>query len=236
MASLEALRLAPLIHSAQADQIEAELKQQFLDLFDDHLRDLEREINVYGAPHLGSLQLVERHVSRDGLALLRSVDPSMRYLFKAWKARNPKRGMHFLKTYLQLLYPNGWRVDQLWQDKAKTYPLGLVARGAVDSNAMSGTHYLTSRVRVSIDSESNDGSEFASITPALRAVVPAKFVLEISMLRKFESEFALSNGGFAENFVHLGGEIESMKIPMSSGIGCANAVAFQRIAIFDNSI
>jgi hypothetical protein len=113
--------LAPLQRSHDANTLEAELKQLVLFLFETHLRDAERELNVYGVPHLGSLSLIERHVKREGLALIRTEEQAMRYLYKAWRARNPKRGLHFLRMYLQLLWPNGWIVEQLWQDKNKPY-------------------------------------------------------------------------------------------------------------------
>lgn len=194
-------KLYPLEASGEYDNVEAELKRQFITIFEDVLRTQEREINLFGAPHLGSLSLIERHVIRDGLALLRSTDPSMRYLFKSWRARNPKRGMHFLRTYLQLIFPNNWVVSQLWQDKAKAYPLGLTPKSGVEAD-LEKTHYLTSRVRVLIDTEADDAQGVLATIPALRSIVPAKFVLEIFLLKQFASEFGFSNGlalgGFAD--------------------------------------
>lgn len=194
-------KLYPLDASGEYDNVEAELKRQFITIFEDVLRTQEREINLFGAPHLGSLSLIERHVIRDGLALLRSTDPSMRYLFKSWRARNPKRGMHFLRTYLQLIFPNNWVVSQLWQDKAKAYPLGLTPKSGVEAD-LEKTHYLTSRVRVLIDTEADDAQGVLATIPALRSIVPAKFVLEIFLLKQFASEFGFSNGlalgGFAD--------------------------------------
>lgn len=193
--------LAPLLKSAEFDSVEGDFKRQFLDLFENNLRGAEREINVAGAPHLGSLSQVERHVSRDGLALLRSSDPVMRYLFKAWKARNPKRGMHFLRTYLQLIYPNGWMVEQMWHSKAKPYPTELVRTGEIGASDPSVDHYLTSRVRVYIDDIGADGKGFVELIPALRAVAPAKLVLEIRLFKRFDSNVALINGATIGSFV-----------------------------------
>lgn len=179
--------MQPLKQSAAFDDVEDELKSQFIQLFQDYLREPERDLNVYGVPHLGSLSLIEKHVRRDGLALIRSDEPSMKYLYRAWKSRNQKRGFHFLRTYLQLLWPDGWVVDQLWQDKSQTYPVGLSARSAVTSVDPHTTHFLTSRVRVSIDSADESGLNIPIVQPALRSVLAARFVLQITILRRFEN-------------------------------------------------
>ncbi|MDB5768041.1 MAG: hypothetical protein JWQ61_2855 [Collimonas fungivorans] len=199
--------LAPLQHSHDANALEAELKQLVLFLFETHLRDAERELNVYGVPHLGSLPLIERHVKREGLALIRTEEPAMRYLYKAWRARNPKRGLHFLRMYLQLLWPNGWIVEQLWQDKNKSYPTALSSASSIGSADPSATHYLTSRIRVSIDDEGEMGMNIPMVAPALRAVIAAKYVLQLSLLKRFENEIGLFNGAMAQQFYRAEGEV-----------------------------
>ncbi|HWX01361.1 hypothetical protein [Collimonas sp.] len=198
--------LAPLQRSHDANALEAELKQLVLFLFKTHLRDAERELNVYGVPHLGSLPLIERHVKREGLALIRTEEPAMRYLYKAWRARNPKRGLHFLRMYLQLLWPNGWIVEQLWQDKSKPYPTALSSASSIGSADPSATHYLTSRIRVSIDDEGELGMNIPMVAPALRAVIAAKYVLQLSLLKHFENEIGLFNGAMAQQFYRAEGE------------------------------
>ncbi|NDI85086.1 hypothetical protein [Undibacterium crateris] len=198
--SHDVVSLNPLKKSNDFDSIEEELKAQFIGIFESYLRSSERDINVLGAPHLGRLALIERNVSREGLALINSIDPAMRYLLKAWKARNPKRGMHFLRTYLQLIWPNGWVVDQMWHDKLKQYPAGIVARSKITSEDPNSTHYLTSRIRISIDGDANQaagigGSEvFSTVLPALRSVTPAKFVIDITVLKRSASSLAFANG------------------------------------------
>jgi hypothetical protein len=198
--------LAPLQHSHDANVLEAELKQLVLFLFETHLRDAERELNVYGVPHLGSLPLIERHVKREGLALIRTEEPAMRYLYKAWRARNPKRGLHFLRMYLQLLWPNGWIVEQLWQDKSMPYPTALSSASSIGNADPSATHYLTSRIRVSIDDEGEMGMNIPMVAPALRAVIAAKYVLQLSLLKRFENEIGLFNGAMAQQFYRAEGE------------------------------
>lgn len=224
-------KLYPLDASGEYDDVEAELKRQFITIFEDVLRTQEREINLFGVPHLGSLSLIERHVIRDGLALLRSTDPSMRYLFKSWRARNPKRGMHFLRTYLQLIFPNNWVVSQLWQDKAKTYPLGLTPKSGVEVD-LEKTHYLTSRVRVLIDTEADDAQGVLSTIPALRSIVPAKFVLEIFLLKQFASEFGLSNGLALGGFADFSGAAKPAS-DWATGFDLSGAGLLGALAVFE---
>lgn len=172
--------LQPLKNSHEFDQLEHDLKQMFIDLFEDYLRAGERDLNVYGAPHLGSFDLVSESVKSDGLSLINNDDePAMRYLHKAWRGRNPKRGLHFLRSYLQLLFKDSWRLEQLWQSKALPYPTKLATKQLALSAGIEG-YFLTSRIRASItDSKS---TRLDAIIPAVRAALPARFVLEMDSL------------------------------------------------------
>lgn len=172
--------LQPLKNSHEFDQLEHDLKQMFMDLFEDHLRAGERDLNVHGAPHLGSFDLVSESVKSDGLSLINNDDePAMRYLHKAWRGRNPKRGLHFLRSYLQLLFKDSWRLEQLWQSKALPYPTKLATKQRALSVGIE-SYFLTSRIRASItDSKS---TQLDAIIPAIRAALPARFVLEMDSL------------------------------------------------------
>ncbi len=188
--------LGPLKNSWEATDVESDLKRVFIDLYYDFMRAGERRLNVYGSPHLGSFGLIERFVKEDGLAMIRKEDEdAMRYLFRAWKARNPKRGLHFLRTYLQMLWPNAWTAEQMWQDKSIAYPNGLV----VESMAVSpATHFLTSRVVASVEDDDETGANLTQIAPALRATLGAKFLLFLTLLRR------MSNTGDDGLFVYGG--------------------------------
>ncbi len=118
----------------------------------------------------------------------------MRYLFKAWRARNPKRGFHFLRTYLQLLWPDGWGVAQLWQLKNKPYPEGLVS--LLDSPEITDPrkdHYLTSRVNIDVFADNETGVGLASVGRALRSVLGAKFIVLVRLLRAIRTDFGMVN-------------------------------------------
>lgn len=114
---------APLRESFANGQIESELKSIFGDLFAQVSRDTF-DASVLGTPHLGSFELVRRTVNHDGLVLLQGdrEEAATRYLYRAWKSGDiQKRGLHFLRTYLQLLFPGASEVKQLWHDKRFPY-------------------------------------------------------------------------------------------------------------------
>lgn len=203
--------LEPLRNSFANTEAEADLRQLAIDLFTENMRSSERQLNVYGMPHLGPFQLLERVVTGDGLALYRREDQeAMRYLFKAWKARNPKRGLIFLRTYLQLLWPNGWTCEQLWHLKTAPYPFGLVRRQDIPETDPNENHFLTSRVAVQIFSEEESGDGVLRVAPSLRAVVPARILLLISLSRAFENigtrALGVSNGSTLVGMAFYEGE------------------------------
>lgn len=172
--------LAPLRESHEATEVESELKALFMEMFEDLVRPGEREVNTVGTPHLGPFSQVERAVKNEGLALYRGSDENaMRFLFRAWRARNPKRGLHMLKCYLQLLWPNGWSVSQLYQKASSTYPTDLYS---VDEAG----RFLTSRVRIGIAQGDATEAEVIGAIPALRSVVPARILLDIIFLNQME--------------------------------------------------
>lgn len=121
-------RLLPLERSYTENQVEADLKALFLDLFNSTLAADTFDVNVLGAAHLGSFDLVRKAVNADGLVLMQGdrEEAATRYLYRAWKSGDVQgRGLHFLRTYLQMLFPNLCQVDQLWHDKTLPYPSGL---------------------------------------------------------------------------------------------------------------
>ena len=184
--------LAPLDYSHRDNQFEADLYQMFMDLYEDYLRVDERDLNVSAVPHLGSFDLVSRNVEMDGLALINNDDePAMRYLHKAWKHRNPKRGLEFLETYLQLLFPNSWKVNQLWhpKDSQEQYPIDVATR----KESIDGESFLTSRIRVSIYGAVDDKDYLSRITPAIRSVLPARLLLEVTGLSLNKNNMVLAN-------------------------------------------
>jgi hypothetical protein len=173
--------LKPLANSFSVDDAEAELTRLFLDLFKTYLAEDTFDANVMGAAHLGTLDLVKRMVNKDGLVLIEGdrEETATRYLYKAWKSRNNQsRGLYFLETYLQMLFPNAVSVYQQAQDKNYAYPTKLIR--AQGSNPV--THYWTSRIRVVLDSSKAAWDQVDKMHPVLLSIVPARLVLMVSLL------------------------------------------------------
>lgn len=174
--------LDPLRNSWDFDQAEAELKEAFIEVFEAMIRPRLQRINTYGLPHRGTFEVVKRFVKAEGLVLERKAggDELLRELFRGWRARNPRRGLHFLRFYLQLLFPGQWRVEQLWQDPAQSYPEDA-------SPTQADGAFLTSRVRVTLLSDDATGDEMTKLFGSLRAVLAAKYVLELVIERSADA-------------------------------------------------
>lgn len=167
------------------DPLAAEMNQLTVQLFKESLAEQTFDINVLGVPHLGSFSLVRRAVNADGLALLsgEGEEAATRYLYRAWKGQNGNgRGLHFLRTYMQMLYPNKWSVAQLWQDPALPYTVGMQTEQQLDSPYGPGKSgwMLTSRVRVGIDYDAPLATSFTEMLKVLANVLPARIVPEFA--------------------------------------------------------
>lgn len=187
-------KLAPLEGSFAENEVEADLKAMFLSLFNTMLAPALFDVNVLGATHLGSLDLVRRTVNSDGLVLLQGdrEEAATRYLYRAWKSENQQgRGLAFLRTYLQMLYPNQCEVEQLWQEKTAPYPTAL--RSTLPAGE-EGDYFLTSRVRVLLYYGAV-ALEVSRLADILQAVMPARFVPEFQfVLRAPDAALRMATG------------------------------------------
>lgn len=200
------LPLVPLQKSWEANEVETDLKNLFIRLYDEHLSLQAEEMTVYGMPHLGQFSLIERLVTQDGLAVIRQGDESgLRYLYKAWKHNNPKRGLHFIRTYLQVLFGDAYDVAQLWQEKIGQYPESLKTAAEISLAAEDlADYFLTSRIRVDLDTDLIPNN----IIRSLKTALAARFVLEMRIAKFFESELFI--GAFLEASSVLDGYGESL--------------------------
>lgn len=172
---------------------ENELRNLFLELFKELIAENAFDANVLGMAHLGSLNLVRKSVNSDGLVLLAGdrEETATRYLYRAWKSRNNQgRGLHFLRTYLQLLFPNSWQVFQLAQAKAYPYPTKLIP----ESGANYANYYLTSRIRVSFNYNQVTPESVVAMKPILRSVIPARLVLDFALLVEIPCKYYVACG------------------------------------------
>jgi len=218
------MSLLPLQNSHTVGDIESELKALMVDLYATYQKEIADEINVYGMPHLGSFKLIERLTTQDGLVMLRqNSEDAMRYLYKAWRGRNPERGFHFLNTYLQVLWGEGnYFINQLWQSKVAPYPKLLrsyqeiawdyaqqftyqadyVEQGyAVDSVMLENDWFLTSRVRVDVDTDRIPDN----IVTALKSVVPARILVKLRVAKFGKGGFNVAGVIGADNLMFASG-------------------------------
>lgn len=172
--------LTPLKNSFTVDDVENDLRNLFIDLFESLMAQSAFDMNVIGVGHLGSMDLIRKLVNVDGLALIdgEREETATRYLYKAWKSRNKNgRGFHFLATYLQLLFPNGYAIEQMAQTKAGTYPNQLSPLKNADT-----TKFSTSRVRIALDSSKATWENIDKMAPILASIIPARLILYFAML------------------------------------------------------
>jgi len=161
---------APLRNSHTVGDIEHELKQVFLELFDALGQD-SFDANVLGAAHLGSFDLVRRMVNHDGLVLLpgEREEAATRYLYRAWKSGDvQKRGLHFVRTYLQLLFPGQAEVRQLWHRKGDPYGTSFIKNEPRDPYWF---HFLGAK-GLKLDASWRLGQPLSDITDSLEAYKP----------------------------------------------------------------
>lgn len=193
-------RLLPLRHSHEASDLEAEMKDLFIKVWTDSLAATADDINVYGAPHLGSFALVERCTDRDGLAVLReTTEARIRYLFRGWRHRNPERGLHFLRLYLRALFGDAFSVEQLWQRKSAAYPTDLVTTAQAESEP-GAPFFLTSRVRVDVDSEIVP----AKILASMRSAVAARILLSVRIGRTMQVSVGVAPAYYGWSVFRIG--------------------------------
>ena len=199
------MSLLPLNNSHTVGDIEKELQALQIDLFKQFQQAQFDEINVYGMPHLGSFSLIERISTQDGIIIIRQGDEArLRYLFKAWKGRNPERGLHFLKTYCQVLWgQDNYFINQLWQNKYIEYTKDLKILEELDWQGLSRhSYFLTSRVLVDIDTDIIP----ETIIKALRSIVPARIHIKMRLAKFGRGGVQLGSVLGARNYLKANGE------------------------------
>lgn len=216
--------LIALQRSAVADDVEAEFKALFLQLYKDRVDPGVNELALYGMPHLGSIGIIERYVSGDGLAVLRTTTvEQIRHLFHAWRYNNPQRGTAFLAAYLNVLFGPVYTISQLWCHKDGTYPVDCLDQHEIE--AAGGDledYYLTSRLRVDIETEIVP----ERILRAARTAVAAKFVLELRAARRTLSTYRIGIVAYSVTVCRTSGTALYLQPPVeaSQAVGPAMGV------------
>lgn len=193
------MELTPLVRSAEFDDVESEFKALFLSLYKEHIDDQVTEVSLYGMPHIGPDSLVERTLTGDGLAVLRTTTmEQIRHLFHAWRYRNPQRGTMFLAAYLKTLFGPVFTIDQLWCKKAGQYPVDVMTEAEMlAAGEDQADYFLTSRLRVDIETQIVP----VRILKAARTAVAARFVLELRAAKRARLTIPI---GYIGNGVSVG--------------------------------
>ncbi|WP_395601239.1 hypothetical protein AB4P95_29945 (plasmid) [Pseudomonas sp. A1437] len=171
------MELMPLVKSAEYDDVEGEFKALFLSLYKQFVDAQVSEVAMYGMPQIGPSSLIERHVSGDGLAVMtNTTEDRIRYLFHAWRYRNPQRGTAFLRAYLNTLFGPVFTIDQMWCPKNGVYPDDVRdSYEMATSGANYDDYFLTSRLRVDIETKALP----EKVVAAARTALAARMVLEM---------------------------------------------------------
>lgn len=223
--------MTPLVESFANGALEAELRDLFVRLYDETLAEKAQEIDVYGAPHLGPFPLIERHVAQDGLSVIRQDnEAALRYLFKAWRFRNPRRGTHFLATYLRVLFGD-YEIDQLYQKKSAAYPTLLRSEGDIEQLGHSlADYFLTSRLRVQLTT---------SIVPerilaAMKSVVAARLILQVRIAQSTRTEVGTAQICYGQAIARMTGELQVRKRESTQQYAMTTRFGGSNVAYFIN--
>ena len=183
------MKLTPLVRSAEFDEVETEFKQLFLRLYQQRVAPSVNSINLYGMPHLGETKLLQREISKDGLAVLRTTTvEQIRHLFHAWRYNNPQRGTAFLEAYLNALFGSVYTVSQLWCPIAGVYPDDALSEQEIaEQGGNLANYFLTSRLRVDIETQVVP----ERILRASLTAVAARFVLELRTARRLSFAYRI---------------------------------------------
>lgn len=190
--------LIPLQRSAEFDEVESELKALFLSIYKKRMAAKVEELMLAPMPNLGGDEAISRALNNDGLAMLRNTaSENIRYLFHAWRYRNPQRGTKFLAIYLRSLFGSVFTIAQLWCRKGGVYPKDVMSdQEIIDAGEDFANFFLTSRLRVDIETEIVP----ERILRAARTAVASRFVLELRAARRTLSTY---NIGFIAHSVNV---------------------------------
>lgn len=201
--------LEPFENTRTSEQLETEIKQCFIDVFNETLKGDLDNLASYGAPYLGNDKTLYRFLNSAGIEPLNNIynRDILGYLYKAWAKENKKRGLDFLKMYMQLLYPNSYTITQLWQHKNKSYN----GRDLLDDDEVKNypnDYWLTSRIRVLVEDFEETGVKLLQHQQIIANIVNARHVIELGLLRILSSAknpnvVGLANGLLVQNYMEF---------------------------------
>lgn len=210
------MELMPLIKSAEYDDVEGEFKALFLSLYKQYLDTQVSEVAMYGMPQIAGIDLIERYLSGDGLAVMASTtEERLRYLFHAWRFRNPQRGTAFLAAYLNTLFGPVFTIEQLWCKKDGVYPVDVLDRNEIAAEGGdTDDYFLTSRLRVDVETQRLP----ERVVNASKTALAARFVLEMRAAKRIGLQMAVSLFGYGAPIGRMSGVSRLTPREVHSGI------------------
>lgn len=230
--------LYPLTEREEYGDLEQELKNCFLEVYKNTLAPKIERLNTYGMPHLSELDLLKKWFSAEWLnyPYADGEQEYLSYLLKAWKVKNPKRGFHFLHTFLRAAFGNNFEVSQQWQGKEQAYPTDL--RKTAEKKE---SDWLTSRILIEVTDSKETGDTILKLAPIIRSIIAARFLVELKKLQVFELPVQLYIGNAASVFqtVKINGKVrlerfrietQSNKLNLATGLSAMSVVSIKGTA------
>lgn len=185
-------QLLPLVQSHTYNTREEELKRISIRLFIEQLSGSFNDVNVYGAPHLGSRVLLRQYLVSENIANFNATSldgDNMRYLLMAWRYLNQKRGTHFLRTFITLVWGHTFQILPYYCRKSGHYPEDCLTLPEIElSSENIDDYFLTSRLQIFLTGEI--GYFPSEIGKSLNNALPARLQVQ-DVLRKIEGYGAL---------------------------------------------
>lgn len=196
--------LIPLKQSHAFDAYEDELRRLFITLYQTMLAERASDVNCYAAPHLGGEKLLRQYLVSENMSnfnMQQVGNDKVKYLLKAWRYRNPKRGTHFLSLFIRMIWGNDFEILPLYQRKNAPYPTEVKTEEEVRENKENlNDYFLTSRLRVTLYGSS--GYFSTDIAKSLNHLLPARlFVQEVSRNVLSESTIFWAATGWFESTI-----------------------------------
>jgi len=169
--------LKSLEKSGTFDAVESDLQMLFIELFSSHFSADFFDLNVLANPQLGSIALVRSSLDELGVSITDRLltDTQIRVTHKSWSwTHQQKRGFFMLKTLLQIIYGEGFTIENYWHPKstANDYPKDVFLQSITPDTSDA---FLTSRVLVTIPL---DGQPHLRVLRRIAlSIVPARMVV-----------------------------------------------------------
>lgn len=179
----------PIARQNAANTAEEDIAAVFVSVFGSEIASRFIDVMDYGAPVLGSRNVLERVTKQDGLAvLIRDTSDTdydtttaiMRAIYASWISLGSERGLAFLQYVIQMLFPDTWTIKRLWHPISRVGQYPRYLTNSPYGDAPFPAFFLTSRIQIFFD-ETVALDVLSELAPSLRRLVPANIVPTIAV-------------------------------------------------------